>query len=236
MPSIVVTYKTKIVKNYTIRPESEVTIGRHPDNNIVINNRLASSHHAKIVQKEQGLQLIDLNSTNGTFVNNDQVVEYQLGHQDWITIGRHVLIVDLYETLSLEATQQMLKVGSSGAEEAESTMLIDQSDIQNQLPSHDYLNFLSKDRDDLELTDKMVTIGKNSDADIVISGFWSLLAGTPSATIGKQGADYYLDHVTGLIKPRINGIPIKSPTKVNHRDLIKIGPLTMQLYRIRQSM
>ena len=92
MPSIVVTFKTKIVKNYTIKPESEVTIGRHPDNDIVIENRLASSHHAKIVQINQGLQLIDLNSTNGTFVNNDQVAEYQLGHQDWITIGKHILM------------------------------------------------------------------------------------------------------------------------------------------------
>ena len=199
MPSIVVTFKTKIVKNYTIKPESEVTIGRHPDNDIVIENRLASSHHAKIVQINQGLQLIDLNSTNGTFVNNDQVAEYQLGHQDWITIGRHVLIVDLYETLSLEATQQMLKVGSSGTEEAESTMLIERSDSQNQFQGFDYLNFLSDDRDDFELSNKMVTIGKNSDADIVISGFWSLLAGTPSATIGKQDADYFLDHVTGFI-------------------------------------
>jgi pSer/pThr/pTyr-binding forkhead associated (FHA) protein len=234
MASIVVTYKTKVIKNYTIRPESEVTIGRHPDNTIVIDNRLASSHHAKIVQTKQGLQLIDLNSTNGTFVNNDQVAEYQLAHQDWIAIGKHVLIVDLYETLSLEATQQMLKVGSSGTEDAESTMMIDRSDIQNQLQGFDYLNFLSVERDDFELSNKMVTIGKNSDADIRISGLWSLLAGTPSATIGKQGSDYYLDYVTGLIKPRINGIPVKSPTRLNHHDLIKIGPLTMQLYRISQ--
>lgn len=232
MASIVVTYKTKVLKNYTIRPESEVTIGRHPENTIVIDNRLASSHHAKIVQTKQELHLIDLNSTNGTFVNNDQVAEYQLAHQDWISIGKHVLIVDLYETLSLESTQQMLKVGSSGTEDAESTMMIDRSDIQNQLQGSDYLNFLSDERDDFELSNKMVTIGKNSDADIRISGLWSLLAGTPSATIGKQGADYFLDYVTGLIKPRINGIPIQSPTRLNHHDLIKIGPLTMQLYRI----
>ena len=81
-----------------------------------------------------------------------------------------------------------------------------------------------------------VTIGKNIDADIVIPGLWSLLAGTPTATIGKQGADYFLDYVTGLIRPRVNGTPIKSPTKLNHHDLIKIGPLTMQLYRISQSV
>ncbi len=234
MASIIVTYKTKVLKNQTIKPDATVTIGRHPNNDIVIDNRLVSAHHAKIIQDQHGLQLIDLNSTNGTFVNNDQVAEYQLAHQDWITIGKHVLIVDLYETLSLESTQQMLKVGASGAADAESTMLIDRSDMQGQMQSIDYLNFLSDDREDFELSEKMVSIGKNADADIVISGFWSLLAGSPTATIGKQGTDYFLDYVTGLIKPRINGTPVKSPTKLHHHDLIKIGPLTMQLYRINQ--
>jgi pSer/pThr/pTyr-binding forkhead associated (FHA) protein len=234
MASILVTYKTKVLKNHVIKPQSTVTIGRHPDNEIVIDNRLVSAHHAKIAQTQNGLQLIDLNSTNGTYVNNDQVAEYQLAHQDWITIGKHILIVDLYETLSIESTQQMLKVGSSSTADAESTMLIDRSDDQGQMQSIDYLNFLSDDREDFELSNKMVTIGKNTDADIVISGIWSLLAGSPSATIGKQGADYFLDYVTGLIKPHINGTPIKSPTKLKHHDLIKVGPLTMQLYRITQ--
>lgn len=234
MASIIVTYKTKVLKNQTIKPEATVTIGRHPNNDIVIDNRLVSAHHAKIIQDQHGLQLIDLNSTNGTFVNNDQVAEYQLAHQDWITIGKHVLIVDLYETLSLDSTQQMLKIGASGAADAESTMLIDRSDMQGQMQSIDYLNFLSDVREDFELSEKMVSIGKNSDADIVISGFWSLLAGSPTATIGKQGTDYFLDYVTGFIKPRVNGTPVKSPTKLNHHDLIKIGPLTMQLYRINQ--
>ena len=234
MSSIVVTYKTKVVENHAIKPQSTVTIGRHPENDIIIDNQLVSAHHAKIIQTQNGLQLIDLNSTNGTYVNNDKVAEYQLAHQDWIAIGKHILIVDLYDTLSLESTRQMLKLGSSSTADAESTILIDQSEGQGQMQSIDYLTFLSDDRDDFELSNKMVTIGKNVDADIVISGFWSLLAGSPSATIGKQDADYFLDYVTGLLKPRINGRPIKSPTKLNHHDLIKIGPLTMQLYRITQ--
>jgi hypothetical protein len=162
------------------------------------------------------------------------VAEYQLAHQDWIGIGKHILIVDLYETLSLELTRQMLKVGTSSTMDAESTMMIDRSDNSGRMQGIDYLTFLSDDRDDFELSNKMVTIGKNADADIVISGFWSLLAGNPSATIGKQDADYFLDYVTGLIKPRVNGNPVKSLTKLNHHDLITIGPLTMQLYRITQ--
>jgi pSer/pThr/pTyr-binding forkhead associated (FHA) protein len=234
MASIVVTYKTRVIKNHTVNPQSTVTIGRHPDNDIVIDNQLVSGHHAKIVQRQDGLLLSDLNSTNGTYVNNDPVADYQLAHQDWITIGKHILIVDLYETLSLESTQQMLKVGSSITADAESTMMVDRSNIQTTMQTIDYLNFLSEDRDDFELSHNMVTIGKNSDADIVISGFWSLVAGSPSATIGKQGADYFLDYVTGFIKPRVNDTPVKSPTKLNHRDMIKIGPLIMQLYRITQ--
>jgi pSer/pThr/pTyr-binding forkhead associated (FHA) protein len=236
MASIVVTYKTKVIKNHAIEPHSTVTIGRHPDNDIIVDNQLVSAHHAKIVQHQDGLHLTDLNSTNGTYVNNDPVADYQLAHQDWITIGKHILIVDLYETLSLESTQQMLQVGSSSTADAESTMMFDRSALQENMQTIDYLNFLSEERDDFELSHKMITIGKNSDADIVISGFWSLVAGSPSATIGKQGSDYFIDYVTGLIKPRINDSPVKSPTKLHHRDMIKIGPLIMQLYRINQGV
>mgnify|MGYP003498818034 FL=1 len=52
----------------------ELTIGRLPDNDIVINNPMVGRHHAKIVM-EQGerYEIIDLQSTNGTYVNGRKV-------------------------------------------------------------------------------------------------------------------------------------------------------------------
>jgi hypothetical protein len=141
-------------------------------------------------------------------------------------------MVDLYETLSLEATVQMLAAETTSASNADGTLMLNiQSGSDQSTWAHlDYLNFLSEDQPDFELSHKTVTIGKNKDADIVISGFWSLFAGQPSATISKQDEGYYLDYVAGFIKPKINGIAVTESTRLNHHDIIRVGPVELQLY------
>lgn len=235
MARLLLTYKNKIIKNHLMAETEDVTIGRHPNNTIVVDNPLVSSHHAKIQHTPEGPKIIDLNSTNGTYVNNESIAEYQLAHQDWITIGKHILIVDIYETLSLDATVQMLEAGTSSAQEAEHTVMLDTDLSRSLMPSMDYLYFLSEDREDFELSNKMVTIGKNTDADIALSGFWSIFSGEPTATISKLGGDYFIEYVSGMVKPKVNGKVIKQPTRIQHHDIIKVGPLKMQLYRIKQT-
>lgn len=51
-----------------------LTIGRLPDNQLVTNDPKTSSRHAEIRPEGQGYSIIDKNSTNGTFVN-DQMLE-----------------------------------------------------------------------------------------------------------------------------------------------------------------
>lgn len=52
----------------------ELTIGKLPDNNIVINNAFVGRHHAKIVMDKGGhFEIVDLNSKNGTYVNGRKV-------------------------------------------------------------------------------------------------------------------------------------------------------------------
>jgi predicted component of type VI protein secretion system len=232
MARLLLTFRNKVLSHHLVAPGAEVIIGRDPGSQIIIDHPSVSSRHARIKQDDQGLYLTDLGSTNGTFVNDDKVVDCQLAHQDWVRIGKHVLIVDLYETLSLDATVQMLMAGSSGASDADGTLMLEMEVGQQQSTwaPLDYLNFLSDDQPDFELSHKPVTIGKNKDADIVISGFWSLFAGQPAATISKQGKDYYLEYVAGFLKPKINGMTVIEPTRINHHDIIRVGPIELQLY------
>jgi pSer/pThr/pTyr-binding forkhead associated (FHA) protein len=231
MSRLILTYKNKVLKNYLITPASEVVMGRDAGNQIVIEDPSVSGRHARIRQEGQGLHLTDLGSTNGTFVNNDKVVNCQLAHQDWIRIGKHVIIVDLYETLSIGETEQMLMTGASGTSQAEGTMMLDMETIQAQSgwAPLDYLNFLEGDQPDYELSHKPVTIGKNKDADIVIKGFWALFAGQPTATITRQDGNYFLDHVAGVLKPKLNGMAIHGPIRLRHHDVISVGPVKLQL-------
>jgi hypothetical protein len=48
----------------------QTTLGSHPENTIVLSDRLASRRHAVIEQNEAGYIFTDLNSTNGSFVND----------------------------------------------------------------------------------------------------------------------------------------------------------------------
>ena len=52
---------------------TKLTIGRAPDNMLVLNDSKVSSHHAEVRPEGQSYNLVDLGSTNGTFVNEQQV-------------------------------------------------------------------------------------------------------------------------------------------------------------------
>jgi FHA domain len=50
-----------------------LTLGRAPDNQLALQDQQASSHHAEIRPDQQGYLLIDTNSRNGTFVNEQRL-------------------------------------------------------------------------------------------------------------------------------------------------------------------
>ena len=230
MARIIVTFQDKVLHKYMVVPGSDMTIGRNPKCDIVIDNLAVSGQHAKIREDAGGVRITDLGSKNGTYVNDVQVTQQRLSHQDWVTIGNHVLIVDLYETLSLEATMQMLMAGSTSERETEQTIMYEMPPSRSSRKSAaDCLAFISGGRGDYELYKSQVTIGKNKDADIVISGFWAFLAGQPAATISRRGNDYVLSYTGGLLKPKVNGLTLKEPTRLSRDDIIEIGPLQLQL-------
>ena len=66
-----------------------ITIGREQDNTIVLHNPKVSRHHCRIMQHSDGrLEIEDLNSTNGTFVNGRPVRGMQrISRGDQIVVG-----------------------------------------------------------------------------------------------------------------------------------------------------
>ncbi len=71
----------------TISLKGVQTIGRTPDNDIVVSDVLASRHHARMTSTPQGMLLEDLGSVNGTFVNGQRVMAHRLSESDVVTIG-----------------------------------------------------------------------------------------------------------------------------------------------------
>jgi pSer/pThr/pTyr-binding forkhead associated (FHA) protein len=67
--------------------EDLITIGRAPDNMIVISDPSVSSHHAQLQLAGETYRLKDLDSTNGTRVNGVPTTETALRFDDRIRFG-----------------------------------------------------------------------------------------------------------------------------------------------------
>lgn len=75
---------------------AKITIGRDTDNDVVVDNKLASRHHAMIQKIKDAYFIKDVGSTNGTFVNgvripSDKYVKLKPG--DKISIGNMSLVI-----------------------------------------------------------------------------------------------------------------------------------------------
>lgn len=68
-------------------------IGRAVDNDLVVDDPLASRHHAEVRRDGQNWRLIDHGSANGTLINGVRVVNQLLQPGDTITIGDRQLVV-----------------------------------------------------------------------------------------------------------------------------------------------
>src|SRR5581483_9703564 len=75
-------------KRFILDPSTGgLTIGRGADNGIVLESDSVSRRHARFEQREGGWWVADLRSTNGTYVNDEQVAEHRLRRADHIKIG-----------------------------------------------------------------------------------------------------------------------------------------------------
>lgn len=92
MPRVILQFEDQILKEYVVGPR--VTIGRLPDNTVIIDNGAVSGHHACIFREGDQFILEDLYSRNGTYVNEKHVTRHTLQNGDVVLVGKHKLLFD----------------------------------------------------------------------------------------------------------------------------------------------
>ncbi len=87
-PRLFLTKDGETIKELTF-DQPRLLIGRSEHNDIAIPSRFVSRHHLLLVRHGNTTFMMDLNSSNGTFVNSRRVSNHVLIDNDVITVGNH---------------------------------------------------------------------------------------------------------------------------------------------------
>ncbi len=199
----------------------------------MIENLAVSAHHAKIDTVGYDFVLVDLQSKNGSFVNEQLVTSHRLKPGDVINIGKHLL---------LYAAEDDAGACASSAPTIDQTMVMDTSTYRSmvrksgpQVPQPllrrpeevGALTYLAGGYGKLVLNGDLIRIGKDPSSEIVVKGLW---VGWAAATVSRRPGGYYLSRGGGIAKPRINGLKVKTSQRLQDLDVIDIGPIKLQFF------
>jgi pSer/pThr/pTyr-binding forkhead associated (FHA) protein len=230
MAKLSLMFENRLVKEVPIgnRP---VSIGRSPDNDIPVDNLAVSTYHARVYYEGGRLVVEDLDSLNGTFVNDLRIERATLHDGDSIWIGKHSIKVDT----SADAAIPWDTGRKAAAPKINETMVLDtkvRRDMLQQAAAMGERSQFSPGRmkmptlvvlsgrvnqKEFLLTNKLTVIGKSPMATVRLRGWFKPKM---AAQINQRDDGYYLG--TGDRVPSINGTPISGAVRLNDGDLIEV--------------
>ena len=96
--TIILDSDPQAVKQYF--SQNEIIVGRDETCDITLNDAVISAKHARLIHRNMHWWIEDLNSTNGSFLNDERVESPAiLINGDEIRVGRNILVVEI-ETAS----------------------------------------------------------------------------------------------------------------------------------------
>ena len=79
---------------FRLKPGAVKTVGRAPRADFILDVALVSRLHCRLTAADDQLEVLDLKSTNGTFVNDKRIEKAKLANGDRLRIGRVELTVE----------------------------------------------------------------------------------------------------------------------------------------------
>jgi len=242
MSKLVLKFESSVLQEVPVGPK-EVSIGRSPDNGLVIDNPAVSHYHARVFREEDRLMLEDFGSLNGTFVNGQRVKMVTLHTGDNVGIGKHTIVVSdareadpfaapagtrpaapkLNETVVLDTKDRrefLQRIAAAG----ESVQVSPQ---RLKIPSLLVLSG-STNQPEYLLNDKLTVVGKSAMATVKLKGWFKPKA---AAQITRREREAYFISALDRV-PKVNGDPISHPTELRPGDIIEVAGVKLEfLYR-----
>lgn len=241
MAKLILSMDNLVLKEIPLNKE-RTTIGRKPHNDIQIDNLAISGEHAVIVTILNDSFLEDLNSTNGTFVNGQQIKKHFLQNNDVIELGKyrlkyvneapqHAAQADFEKTMVLrpdmmrKAAEQAVAKPVAETEPAQimppltaaasATASATNAAPVQPIAAIQVLNGSNAGKT-LDLVKPLTTLGK---------------PGVQVAVIAKRPHGYFLTHVEGARHPTVNGNAINPQAhELKDHDIIELAGVKMEFY------
>jgi ribosome-associated protein YbcJ (S4-like RNA binding protein) len=91
MAKLIIKFNDVVIDQIVLK-QGDVTVGRRPGSDIVLDNMAVSGNHASLFTIGDDSFIQDLNSTNGTLVNGKKITKHHLANGDVVSIGQHSLL------------------------------------------------------------------------------------------------------------------------------------------------
>jgi pSer/pThr/pTyr-binding forkhead associated (FHA) protein len=230
MPKLTLMFEEKTVKEVPVGAKP-VGIGRSPDNDLPVDNLAVSNYHARVYVEAGRLVVEDLDSLNGTFVNDMRVERATLHDGDSIHIGKHHIKVDatgdapipydagrktnaprINETMVLDTKvrREMLQQAAALGERTQF------ASGRLKVPTLVVLSGRTDHRE-YTLTSKLTVIGKSSLATVRLKGWFKPKM---AAQVNQRDDGYHIG--PGEKVPSVNGSPVTGQVLLKDGDLIDV--------------
>jgi pSer/pThr/pTyr-binding forkhead associated (FHA) protein len=243
MPKLVLKFENSVLKEIPVGSK-EVSIGRSPENAMVIDNPAVSHYHARVFHEEDRLMLEDFGSMNGTFVNGQRVKMVTLKPGDSVAIGKHTIMIS--ESREAEGLPSGNGHAKPAAPKINETVMLDTKERREFLQKVAAVGESSQvaprrlkvptlvvrsgktNRAEYTLNDKLTVVGKSAMATVRLKGWF---APKVAAQINRrENNSYYIGAADKV--PSVNGRPITQPTLLSSGDTIEVAGIRMEfVYR-----
>jgi pSer/pThr/pTyr-binding forkhead associated (FHA) protein len=231
MAKILLKYKEAVIQEIILDKEL-TTVGRKPDNDIIIDNQAVSGHHAQIKMAADLLAIEDLGSLNGTYLNSEKVSRADLYNNDVVLIGVHTL--EIFSDKHREAADK--KNFAVRGRSMDETIVITPEDKKKIITAADKSipepvgGFLviegSTDQKEYELKERVSAIGKEDGSAIRLKGFF---APKLAALVNRRKEGYFITP-SGDKGLKVNGKAIDRRYDLKDGDIVEVGNLKLQFY------